>query len=33
MDELAKIMARGLIALPSDVRKKAWLKGGGPCED
>ncbi|MFN3472283.1 MAG: AbrB/MazE/SpoVT family DNA-binding domain-containing protein [Aquificaceae bacterium] len=28
MDELAKIMARGLIALPSDVRKRLGLKEG-----
>lgn len=28
MDEIAKVMARGLIALPSDVRKKLGLKEG-----
>jgi AbrB family looped-hinge helix DNA binding protein len=28
MDEVVKIMARGLIALPSDVRKKLNLKEG-----
>ncbi len=28
MDEIAKIMARGLIALPSSVRKKAGLQEG-----
>ncbi len=28
MDEVAKIMARGLVALPSDVRKKLGLKEG-----
>ncbi|RMH81011.1 MAG: AbrB/MazE/SpoVT family DNA-binding domain-containing protein [Acidobacteria bacterium] len=28
MDEVAKIMARGLIALPSDVRKRLGLKEG-----
>lgn len=28
MDEVAKVMARGLIALPSDVRKKLGLKEG-----
>lgn len=28
MEDVAKIMARGLIALPSDVRKKLGLKEG-----
>ncbi|RMH02108.1 MAG: AbrB/MazE/SpoVT family DNA-binding domain-containing protein [Aquificota bacterium] len=28
MDEVAKIMARGLVALPSDARKKLGLKEG-----
>ncbi|MEJ7620353.1 MAG: AbrB/MazE/SpoVT family DNA-binding domain-containing protein [Aquificaceae bacterium] len=28
MDEVAKIMARGLVALPSDVRKRLGLKEG-----
>ncbi len=28
MDELVKVMARGLIALPSDVRKRLGLKEG-----
>jgi len=28
MEEIAKVMARGLIALPSDVRKKLNLKEG-----
>ncbi|MCS6876525.1 MAG: AbrB/MazE/SpoVT family DNA-binding domain-containing protein [Aquificaceae bacterium] len=28
MDEIAKVMARGLIALPSDARKKLGLKEG-----
>ncbi|MFN3598293.1 MAG: AbrB/MazE/SpoVT family DNA-binding domain-containing protein [Aquificaceae bacterium] len=28
MDEVAKIMSRGLIALPSDVRKRLGLKEG-----
>lgn len=28
MEEIAKIMARGLIALPSDVRKRLGLKEG-----
>ncbi|MCS6998094.1 MAG: AbrB/MazE/SpoVT family DNA-binding domain-containing protein [Aquificaceae bacterium] len=28
MDEVAKVMARGLIALPSDVRKRLGLKEG-----
>ncbi len=28
MDEIAKIMARGLVALPSHVRKKLGLKEG-----
>lgn len=28
MDEIVKVMARGLIALPSDVRKKLGVKEG-----
>lgn len=28
MEDVAKIMARGLIALPSDIRKKLGLKEG-----
>ena len=28
MDEIAKVMARGLITLPSSVRKKVGLKEG-----
>ncbi|MFN7065552.1 MAG: AbrB/MazE/SpoVT family DNA-binding domain-containing protein [Aquificaceae bacterium] len=28
MEEIAKVMARGLIALPSDIRKKLGLKEG-----
>ncbi len=28
MEEIAKVMARGLIALPSDIRKKLNLKEG-----
>ncbi len=28
MDEIVKVMARGLIALPSDIRKKLGVKEG-----